>query len=43
MVDELEYAYRCVRDGFERGNFDFTVLLPRARAALAGAEEEANG
>ena len=31
---ELEYAYRCIRDGFNSGNFDFTVLRKRANVWL---------
>ena len=32
---ELEYAYRCVENGFVHGMFDFTVLRTRASNYLA--------
>jgi hypothetical protein len=34
-LGELEYAYRCIENGFATGNYDFTVLRTRASLHLA--------
>lgn len=36
----LEYAYRCVADGFRTGTFDFSLLHDRAKMFIkaTGAE-----
>lgn len=31
LRNKLEYAYRCVNDGFSGGHFDFTALRTLAR------------
>ena len=33
---ELEYAYRAIKNGFEFGHFDFTVLRQRANHVIDG-------
>lgn len=39
---ELEYAYRCVENGFVSGSFDFSALRTRASNWLADREARVN-
>jgi hypothetical protein len=39
LTTELDYAYRAINYGFERGSFDFSVLKMRAEKHVAAAGE----